>query len=97
MASGSAVARTSQLSPSSPASSQHSLNTATDNQGVAKDTEQHNSEKRAREAESDRDVQPEESEDSDEDEDYSDPEAERVSVVLQVALRVKPTRLLLIY
>lgn len=82
MTSGRAVARTPQLSPSSPASSQHS-NTATDNEdnkGVAKDTEQDNNEKRAREG--DRDAQ--EGEDSDEDENYSDPEAERVSVVLLV-------------
>ncbi|KAF8219634.1 hypothetical protein L208DRAFT_1417960 [Tricholoma matsutake] len=85
MTSGRAVARTPQLSPSSPASSQHS-NTATDNEdnedneGVAKDTEQDNNEKRAREG--DRDAQ--EGEDSDEDENYSDPEAERVIVVLLV-------------
>jgi hypothetical protein len=58
-------------------SSQHT-NTPTDNGGVAKDTEQDNNEKRAREG--DRDVQ--EGEDSDEDENYSDSEAERVSVVL---------------
>ena len=53
MTSGSTVARTPQLSPSSPASSQHS-NTATDNEGVAKDAEQDNNEKRAQEG--DRDV-----------------------------------------
>ena len=78
MTSGSAMARTPQLSPSSPASSQHS-NTATDNEGVAKDAEQDNNEKRAREG--DRDVQ--EGEDSDEEENYSDPETERVSVVFE--------------
>ena len=85
MTSGRAVARTPQLSPSSPGSGQHS-NTATDNKdskGVAKDTEQDNNEKRAREG--DRDVQ--EGKDSDEDENYSDPEAEHVSVVLQVLTR----------
>lgn len=47
---------------------------------MAKDTEQDNNEKRAREG--DRDAQ--EGEDSDEDENYSDPEDEHVSVVLLV-------------